>query len=72
MGALALVDSLLADALLVIGLSTASETVGGVGDGLLDLVLSGLGGVGSDLLLGLCGSVSTISTTWKYCEATDW
>jgi hypothetical protein len=52
--ALSLVESLLGAGLVVIGKDTASDAVAGVGDGLLDLLLGGLGGVGSDFLLGLC------------------
>ena len=54
MGTLGLVKSLLRSALAVVGLEAASDTVGGVGEGLLDLILGGLGGVRSDLLLSLC------------------
>lgn len=54
MGTLGLVEGLLRTALAVVGLGTASETVGGIGESLLDLFLGGLGGVRSDLLLGLC------------------
>lgn len=54
MSALALVEDLLSCALVFIGLSTAGETVGCIGKCLLDLVLSGLGGIRSKLLLGLC------------------
>lgn len=53
MGALGLVKGLLASTLAVIGLQATGKTVTGVGDSLLDLVLSGLGGVRSNLLLGL-------------------
>lgn len=53
-GALGLVEGLLRSALAVVGLEAASDTVGGVGDRLLDLLLSGLAGVRSDLLLSLC------------------
>lgn len=53
MGALGLVEGLLGSALAVVGLTTASHAVGGVGDTLLDLVLGGLGGVRSHLLLSL-------------------
>lgn len=58
MAALGLVESLLSARLAVIGLDTAGKAVGGIGDGLLDLLLGGLGGVRSQLLLGLCPSVS--------------
>ena len=54
-GALGLVEGLLGATLALVGLGTAGEAVGGVGDSLLDLVLGGLGGVGGHLLLGLCG-----------------
>lgn len=53
-GALSLVEDLLASTLAVIGLETTGGTVTGVGGGLLDLVLGGLGGVRNELLLGLC------------------
>lgn len=53
-GTLGLVEGLLGTTLAVIGLEAAGNTVSGVGDSLLDLVLGGLGGVRSDLLLGLC------------------
>jgi hypothetical protein len=51
---LCLVKGLLSSTLAIIGLQSAASTVSGVGDSLLDLVLGGLGGVGSELLLGLC------------------
>lgn len=54
-GTLGLVESLLANTLAIIGLQATGSAVSGVGDSLLDLVLGGLGGVGNDLLLGLCG-----------------
>jgi hypothetical protein len=53
-GTLALVEGLLGGALAVVGLEAASDTVGGIGEGLLDLVLGGLAGVRSNLLLSLC------------------
>lgn len=53
MGTLGLVEGLLGTALAVVRLETASGAVTSVGDGLLDLVRSGLGGVRSHLLLGL-------------------
>ena len=53
-GALSLIESLLGSGLAVVGLEAAGNTVSGVGEALLDLVLGGLGGVGSHLLLGLC------------------
>lgn len=56
--ALGLVEGLLGARLAVIGLDTAGEAVGGVGEGLLDLLLGGLGGVRSDFLLSLCIVVS--------------
>lgn len=52
-GTLGLVESLLANTLAIIGLQTTGSTVSGVGGSLLDLVLGGLGGVRSELLLGL-------------------
>jgi hypothetical protein len=55
---LGLIEGLLGSALAVIGLSTASDTISGVGDSLLDLVRGGLGGIRSDLLLGLYKWVS--------------
>ena len=55
MGALGLVKGLLASTLALIGLEATGNTIAGVGDSLLDLVLGGLGGVRSDLLLSLCG-----------------
>lgn len=54
MGTLGLVKGLLGGALAVVGLEASGDAVGGVGEGLLDLVLGGLGGVRSDLLLRLC------------------
>lgn len=57
MSALALVEDLLGCALVVVGLRTAGDAVGCIGEGLLDLVLGGLGGVGSKLLLSLCESL---------------
>jgi hypothetical protein len=54
MGALGLVKGLLANTLALIGLEATGNTIASVGDSLLDLVLGGLGGVRSDLLLGLC------------------
>jgi hypothetical protein len=54
-GALGLVEGLLASTFAVIGLQATGNAVTGVGHSLLDLFLSGLGGVRSDLLLGLCG-----------------
>lgn len=56
MSTLALVEGLLGCALVVIGLRAAGDTVSCIGEGLLDLVLGGLGGVGSNLLLSLCES----------------
>lgn len=54
MGTLSLVESLLSAGLASVGLQTTSDTVAGVSNALLDLLLGGLGGVRSDLLLGLC------------------
>lgn len=51
---LSLIEGLLGGALAVIRLETTRDTVSGVGDGLLDLLLGRLGGVRSDLLLRLC------------------
>lgn len=56
-GTLSLVESLLGAGLALVGLQTTSDTVAGVSHALLDLLLGGLGGVRSDLLLGLCTSV---------------
>lgn len=53
-GALGLVKGRLGGGLAVIGLEATGDAVSGVGDGLLDLVLGGLGRVRSDLLLSLC------------------
>lgn len=52
--ALGLVKGGLGGRLLVIGLDATNDAVSGVGDGLLDFLLSGLGGVRSELLLALC------------------
>lgn len=52
-GTLSLVKGLLTSTLAIIGLETAGNTIGGIGGGLLDLVLGGLGGVRSEFLLGL-------------------
>lgn len=52
-GTLGLVESLLGATLAVISLEATTNTVGGIGDSLFDLILGGLGGVRSDLLLGL-------------------
>lgn len=57
MGTLGLVEGLLGTTLVTIGLHTTGDTVTGIGDGFLNLVLGGLGGVRSDLLLGLCTKV---------------
>ena len=51
--ALALVESLLDTRLLVVRLGATGGAVGGVREGLLRLVLGGLGRVRSDLLLSL-------------------
>lgn len=55
-GTLSLVEGLLGSRLAIIGLEAAGDTVSGVGEGLLNLVLGGLGGVRSYLLLSLCRS----------------
>lgn len=67
MAALGLVESLLGAGLAVIGLDATSDAVGSVGEGLLDLLLGGLGGVRSKFLLGLCeDTVSELITDcWK-------
>lgn len=70
--ALGLVESLLGAGLVVIGHDTASDAVGGVGNGLLDLLLGGLGGVRSDFLLGLCDVVSTDPRRLKMSKRTYW
>jgi len=57
LGAAKLVGDLLAGRLLIIRLDATSELVAGVSDGLLHLLLSGLGGVGSDALLHLVGEI---------------
>lgn len=54
MSTLGLVEGLLGATLAVVRLEATSDTVGGVGEALLDLVLGGLAGVRSDLLLSLC------------------
>ena len=59
--ALGLVESLLGGRLLAIGHDTASNAVGGVGDGLLNLVLGRLGGIGGKLLLSLCEMYSLVT-----------
>lgn len=56
MGALDLVERLLRTRLAGISLGATGHAVGGIGEGLLDLVLSGLGGVRSHLLLSLCST----------------
>jgi len=53
MDTLGLVKGLLGTALAVVRLETTSHAVTSVGDSLLDLVLGGLAGVRSHLLLGL-------------------
>ena len=52
-GALGLVKGLLARTLTLVGLQAAGNAIGGVSGSLIYLVLSGLGGVGGELLLGL-------------------
>ena len=52
--ALALVEGLLGSGLVLISLHTTGDTVLDIGSSLLDLVLSGLGRVRSEFLLGLC------------------
>lgn len=51
---LGLVPRLLGSGLAVVGLGATGEAVGGISEALLDLVLSRLGGVRSELLLSLC------------------
>ena len=58
---LSLVESLLANTFAIIGLQATASAVSGVCKSLLDLVLGGLGGVRSDLLLGLCGKKWSIT-----------
>jgi hypothetical protein len=53
-GALTLVKGFLSSGLALVGLETTGDPVSGVGEGLLQLILGGLGRVGSDLLLSLC------------------
>jgi hypothetical protein len=64
-GTLGLVEGPLRSALAVVGLEAASDTVSGVGEALLDLLLGGLGGVRSDLLLSLCWRTRLASKTWR-------
>lgn len=54
MHALTLIVGLLHARLLVIGLGATGDAVTNITGALLHLLLSGLGGVGSELLLGLC------------------
>lgn len=71
--ALGLVESLLDAGLALIGLGTTSEAVGGIGDGLLDLLLGGLGEVRSQLLLGLYEVVSELITDcWNDAGRAYW
>lgn len=65
-GTLSLVESLLGTGLAVVGLEAAGDTVTGVGDGLLDLILSGLGRIRSHLLLSLCKK--RVSITQASCQ----
>jgi hypothetical protein len=57
-GALGLIKGRLGIRLGVVGLDTTDNAVGSIADGLRDLLLGRLGGVRSNLLLGLCGVVS--------------
>lgn len=59
---LGLIPSLLGGRLVLVRLSATGETVCGVGDGLLNLVLSGLGCVRSELLLSLCSLLVAVSS----------
>lgn len=52
-GTLGLVEGLLASTLAIIGLQATGSAISGVGESLFDLFLGRLGGVGSELLLGL-------------------
>lgn len=61
MDTLGLVVGLLGSRLVLVRLSATSETVGGVGNSLLDLVLGRLGRVRSELLLGLYLELRDIS-----------
>jgi hypothetical protein len=61
--ALGLVEGGLTGRLLVIGLNATRDTVGGIGETLLDLLLGRLGRVRSDLLLGLCERVWSVNRT---------
>lgn len=59
--ALGLVKGRLGTGLGVVGLATTDNAVSSVGDVLGELLLGGLGGVRSKLLLGLCSDVSNRS-----------
>jgi hypothetical protein len=72
MAALTLVESLLGSALLVVRLETARDTVGGISEALLELVLGGLGGVRSELLLGLCKMVLVSQSLRAAMRLTRW
>ena len=52
-----LVSDRLGGGLVLVGLETTSHLVGGVGEGLSDLVASRLGGIGLNALLGLVGEI---------------
>lgn len=72
MGTLSLVESLLSAGLASVGLQTTSDTVAGVSNALLDLLLGGLGGVRSDLLLGLCAfTLTTVPMVAMFGDAGD-
>ena len=73
MHALALVKGLLHARLLVVGLDATGEAVTNISGALLHLLLGGLGGVGSELLLGLCEEVSeTFDAASCSCMSTYW
>jgi hypothetical protein len=52
-GALGLVEGFLTSTLALVGLQAAGNAIGGVGGSLINLVLSGLGRIRGELLLGL-------------------
>jgi hypothetical protein len=72
MAALTLVESLLGSALLVVRLEAARDTVSGISEALLELVLGGLGGVRSELLLGLCKVVLVSQSLRATMRLTRW
>lgn len=66
-GALSLVKEGLRGRLLVVRLGTTGKAIGGVGEGLLDLLLGGLGRIRSEFLLGLCVVKTTVSKVLWLC-----